>query len=58
MDRYFLIPKPTKKEKGFSNNHLTVNPLSLCEQLIKLLTFSKEAVVLDPFVGSGTTIEW
>jgi site-specific DNA-methyltransferase (adenine-specific) len=56
MDRYFLVPKPTKKEKGFSNNHLTVKPLALCEQLIKLLTFSEGAIVLDPFVGSGTTV--
>jgi len=56
MDRYFLVPKPTKKEKGFLNNHLTVKPLSLCEQLIRLITFSKDSVVLDPFIGSGTTV--
>ena len=36
------------------NNHPTVKPISLCEYLIKLV--SKEgAVVLDPFLGSGTT---
>jgi len=56
MDRYFLVPKPTKKEKGGFNSHLTVKPLSLCEQLIKLTTFSKDAVVCDPFLGSGTTV--
>jgi len=55
MDKYFIVPKPTKEEKGFTNNHLTVKPLSLCEQLIKLLTFSKDSVVFDPFLGSGTT---
>ncbi|MBU4603192.1 site-specific DNA-methyltransferase [bacterium] len=55
MDQYFIVPKPTKKEKGFSNHHLTVKPLSLCEQLIRLITFSEDSVVLDPFLGSGTT---
>ena len=37
------------------NNHPTVKPISLLQYLIKLV--SKEgAVILDPFVGSGTTI--
>jgi len=55
MDKHFLISKPTKKEKGISNGHLTVKPLLICEYLIKLSTFSKNAIVFDPFVGSGTT---
>jgi len=55
IDRAFLLPKPTKKEKGDYNDHKTVKPLAVCEYLIKLSTFSKDAVVLDPFVGSGTT---
>jgi len=55
MDRYFIVPKPTKNEKGFTNHHLTVKPLSLCEQLIELITFSEDSVVFDPFLGSGTT---
>jgi len=29
--------------------------LAICEYLIKLSAFSKNAVVLDPFIGSGTT---
>jgi DNA modification methylase len=32
-----------------------VKPLSLCEYIIALTTFSSDSVVLDPFVGSGTT---
>lgn len=56
MDRYFLVPKPKKEEKGEFNGHQTVKPLSICEHLIKLSTFSKDAVILDPFVGSGTTV--
>lgn len=55
IDRTFLLPKPTKKEKGEYNTHKTVKPLAICEYLIQLSAFSKGAVVLDPFVGSGTT---
>ncbi len=55
IDTCFLLPKPTKEEKGEFNIHQTVKPLAICEYLIKLTTFSESAVVLDPFVGSGTT---
>lgn len=55
IDKTFLLPKPTKKEKGKYNDHKTVKPLAICEYLIKLSAFSKKAVILDPFVGSGTT---
>ena len=55
IDKTFLLPKPTKKEKGEYNDHKTVKPLAICEYLIKLSAFSKNAVVIDPFVGSGTT---
>ena len=55
IDKAFLLPKPTKKEKGEYNDHKTVKPLAICEYLIKLSAFSKNAVVLDPFIGSGTT---
>ena len=55
VDKAFLLPKPTKKEKGGYNDHKTVKPLAICEYLINLSAFSKNAVVLDPFIGSGTT---
>lgn len=55
IDKSFLIGKPTKKEKGDFNNHKTVKPLEICEHIIKLAAFYKNAVILDPFVGSGTT---
>ena len=55
IDRAFLLPKPTKKEKGEYNDHKTVKPVAICEYLIKLSAFSKNAVILDPFIGSGTT---
>ena len=33
----------------------SLKPLAICEYLIKLSAFADDAVVLDPFVGSGTT---
>lgn len=55
IDKAFLLPKPTKKEKGEYNDHKTVKPLAICEYLIKLSAFAKNAIILDPFIGSGTT---
>lgn len=55
IDKSFLIGKPTKKEKGDFNNHKTVKPVEICEHIIKLTAFYENAVILDPFVGSGTT---
>ena len=53
-DKNFMISKPSKKEKGIFNTHITVKPLKLIEHLLRL--FSKEgSLVVDPFLGSGTT---
>lgn len=53
-DKNFLVSKPTKKEKGCTNKHITVKPIAIMEHLVRL--FSKEgATVVDPFLGSGTT---
>lgn len=53
-DKNFLIGKPTKTEKGEYNTHITVKPIAITDHLVKI--FSKEnAIVLDPFMGSGTT---
>ena len=53
-DKNFLLSKPSKKEKGEYNTHITVKPVSLMEHLIRI--FSKEgSTVVDPFMGSGTT---
>lgn len=54
LDKYFLVPKPSAAERGPYNHHPTTKPLALCEYLIQLSTV-KGAVVLDPFLGSGTT---
>lgn len=48
------IQRPSKKEKGEDNTHLTVKPIEIIENIINI--FSKEGqIVLDPFFGSGTT---
>ena len=54
IDKVFLVDKPDKHEKGSFNKHKTVKPLSLFKYLIKL-TSKKNSVILDPFIGSGTT---
>ena len=51
---FFYVPKPGKREKGEFNTHPTVKPLSLIRQLVRLVTPPK-GIVLDPFMGSGTT---
>ena len=54
VDKVFLVNKPKTKEKGMFNNHKTVKPLDLFKYLISL-TANKDSIVLDPFMGSGTT---
>ena len=53
-DKNFLVSKPSKIEKGENNTHITVKPLALIEHLIKLFS-KKGSLVVDPFLGSGTT---
>lgn len=53
-DKNFLVSKPSKSEKGENNTHITVKPVSLIEHLIKLFS-KKGSIVVDPFLGSGTT---
>jgi site-specific DNA-methyltransferase (adenine-specific) len=54
LDKYFLVPKPNVDERGAFNQHPSVKPLALCEYLIQLAV-PEGGVVLDPFLGSGTT---
>ena len=53
-DKNLLVSKPTKSEKGENNSHITVKPVILMEHLVKLFS-KKGALVVDPFLGSGTT---
>lgn len=52
--RFFYCAKASRKERGEGNTHPTVKPLSLMRYLIRLVT-RKGGLVLDPFMGSGTT---
>lgn len=47
------VSKPKGEERGEST-HLTMKPIKLMEHLIRLFT-KEDAIVLDPFLGSGST---
>lgn len=50
------IWKISADREGRRLGHPFTYPTELCERLIKLYTFAEETV-LDPFVGSGTTVK-
>lgn len=58
--RFFYSSKASKSERnagmpeGEKNDHPTVKPIEVMEWLVKLVT-PPGGVVLDPYVGSGTT---
>ena len=52
--RFFYCAKATAAERGADNNHPTVKPLALMRYLLTLVT-PPGGVVLDPFLGSGST---
>ena len=58
--RFFYQAKANKKERNAGlgdgkNIHATVKPLKLMEYLCKLTRTPTGGIVLDPFMGSGTT---
>lgn len=56
--RFFYVAKAPKSERPVVDGvaHPTVKPLTLMRQLVRLVT-PPGGVVLDPFAGSGTTLE-
>ena len=56
--RFFYCAKASRKERdkgaATKNTHPTVKPVELMRYLVRLVT-PPEGIVLDPFVGSGTT---
>jgi DNA modification methylase len=52
--RFFYCPKTSKSDRNEGNNHPTVKPTDLMAYLIRLVT-PKGGIVLDPFMGSGST---
>jgi len=56
--RAFWVSKPNAQERVVVDGiaHPTVKPLELMRRLVRMVT-PTEGTVLDPFVGSGTTLE-
>ena len=56
--RFFYVPKANASERPRDGDtaHPTVKPLDLMRYLVKLVT-PPGATVLEPFAGSGTTLE-
>jgi len=56
--RFFYVPKAGKKERPNVDGvaHPTVKPMALMRYLVRLVT-PPGGTVLEPFAGSGTTIE-
>ena len=52
--RFMYCAKASKKDRGEGNNHPTVKPTELMAYLCRLVT-PPGGVVLDPFMGSGST---
>jgi site-specific DNA-methyltransferase (adenine-specific) len=52
--RFFYVAKASKADKGTDNKHPTVKNTALMDYLIRLIT-PPGGVVLDPFMGSGST---
>lgn len=52
--RFFYCTKASKKDRDVGNNHPTVKPTDLMRYLCRLVT-PPEGVILDPFMGSGST---
>lgn len=59
--RFFYVPKASKRDRdehvathGNPNKHVTVKPTDLMRYLCRLVT-PPNGVVLDPFMGSGST---
>ena len=52
--RFFWCAKPSRTERAEASKHPTVKPIKLMNYLVRLAT-PTNGVVLDPFMGSGTT---
>ena len=52
--RFFYTAKASKDDRDKGNTHPTVKPTDLMAYLCRLVT-PADGVVLDPFMGSGTT---
>lgn len=55
-DKSLLIGSGNKRNNVMKNNHPTVKPLALMEYLVKLVKMPQYNLIIDPFMGSGTTL--
>lgn len=53
--RFYYCAKAKRSERGEYNTHLSVKPIELMKWLVRLLS-PKDAIILDPFAGSGSTL--
>lgn len=58
VSRFFWVAKPNQNERVRVEGvaHPTVKPLELMRRLVRLVT-PPDGTVVDPFAGSGTTVE-
>lgn len=54
--RFFFCGKATPAERGHGNTHPTVKPQALLRYLLTLANTPTGGIVLDPFMGSGSTL--
>jgi site-specific DNA-methyltransferase (adenine-specific) len=54
-DKSLLNGSGNVRNNLMRNNHPTVKPLKLMEYLVGLVTMPENTLILDPFMGSGTT---
>jgi site-specific DNA-methyltransferase (adenine-specific) len=54
--RFFYTAKASRSDRGEDNTHPTVKPTDLMEWLCKLTMTPTGGTVLDPFMGSGSTL--
>lgn len=52
--RFFYCPKASAEDRTAGNTHPTVKPSDLMAYLVRLVT-PPDGIVLDPFMGSGST---
>jgi DNA modification methylase len=52
--RFFYCAKASKREREEGNHHPTVKPIKLMRYIARLVT-PRNGLVLEPFLGSGTT---
>jgi site-specific DNA-methyltransferase (adenine-specific) len=53
--RFFYVAKASRADRGEGNIHPTCKPTELMRYLCRLTSTPTGGVVLDPFMGSGTT---